>query len=208
MNATGGQCENCMLTVMCWMNGGIREGGCSGPSWLMTCCVPQVTRNDDDTIPSTAGLRSASGGTPFILANSLGESIANLGRDECKFFLFYFINGAFFRLVGVGCVRGKTRFYFFLNNNILDSNQIVRRKNRVARSTPPARTRSPRYRMKVGRSALFLLDSLRAIIPIVSRCIKTNNRMEMTAAERYGARVRRPRRARRFRILCVCLLLP
>ena len=125
-----------------------------------------------------------------------------------SFFYFIFINGAFFRLVGVGCVRGKTRFYFFLNNKILDSNQIVRRKNRVARSTPPARTRSPRYRMKVGRSALFLLDSLRAIIPIVSRCIKTNNRMEMTAAERYGARVRRPRRARRFRILCVCLLLP
>ena len=79
---------------MCWMNGGIREGGCSGPSWLVTCCVPQVTRNsEDETIiqsdhrgpPLTAGLRSAPGGAPFILANTLGESIANLqGRDDCK----------------------------------------------------------------------------------------------------------------------------
>lgn len=81
------------------MNGGIREGGCPGPSWLVTCCVPQVTRNsEDDTIiqsdlrgpPLTAGLRSAPGGAPFILANTLGESIANLqGREDCK--LDYFL---------------------------------------------------------------------------------------------------------------------
>ncbi|XP_046445483.1 serine proteinase stubble-like isoform X2 [Daphnia pulex] len=92
VESTDGQCESCTLTVMCWMNGGIREGGCPGPSWLVTCCVPQVTRNsEDDTIiqsdlrgpPLTAGLRSAPGGAPFILANTLGESIANLqGRDD------------------------------------------------------------------------------------------------------------------------------
>ena len=83
---TDGDCESCTLTVMCWMNGGIREDGCSGPSWLMTCCVPQVTRSDDSSSPIAAGLRSAPGGAPFLLANSLGESIANLGRDDCKFF--------------------------------------------------------------------------------------------------------------------------
>ena len=71
---------------MCWMNGGIREeGGCSGPSWLMTCCVPQVTRNDQ-LGPATAALRSSPGSGPFLLANTLGDSIANLGRDDCEFF--------------------------------------------------------------------------------------------------------------------------
>ena len=86
----GVECPTCTLTVMCWMNGGIREeGGCSGPSWLMTCCVPQVTRNDQ-LGPATAALRSSPGSGPFLLANSLGDSIANLGRDDCELFLFFF----------------------------------------------------------------------------------------------------------------------
>ncbi|KAI9551704.1 hypothetical protein GHT06_022040 [Daphnia sinensis] len=93
IKSADGQCESCTLTVMCWMNGGIREGGCPGPSWLVTCCVPQVTRNSEDDMaiqsdnraPLTAGLRSAPGGAPFILANTLGESIANLqGRDDFR----------------------------------------------------------------------------------------------------------------------------
>ena len=80
---------------MCWIGGGQREEGCSGPSWLVTCCVPQVTRSDDDddddgsndaravASPSAltlqqfpllqpprasnivGGLRSASGSNPF-----------------------------------------------------------------------------------------------------------------------------------------------
>ena len=89
-----GQCESCTLTVLCWVGGGIRlEGGCSGPSWLMTCCVPQLTRNDDSSdIPSViqqqvsvGGLRSASGsGRPTGLVSTL-EGIANLGRNDCEF---------------------------------------------------------------------------------------------------------------------------
>ena len=72
---------------MCWMNGGIREkGGCSGPSWLMTCCVPQVTRQDDAGSPER--LRSAPSSGSFLLANTLGESLANLGRDERESFYF------------------------------------------------------------------------------------------------------------------------
>jgi hypothetical protein len=91
----GAECDSCTLTVMCWIGGGQREEGCSGPSWLVTCCVPQVTRSDDDddddgsndaravASPSAltlqqfpllqpprasnivGGLRSASGSNPF-----------------------------------------------------------------------------------------------------------------------------------------------
>lgn len=69
------------------------EGGCSGPSWLMTCCVPQLIRNDDSSNAplvvqqqvSVGGLRSASGsGRPTGLVSTL-EGIANLGRNDCEF---------------------------------------------------------------------------------------------------------------------------
>jgi len=86
-----GQCESCTLTVLCWVGGGVRlEGGCSGPSWLTTCCVPQLTRNDDSSNAplaaqqqvSVGGLRSASGsGRPTGLVSTL-EGIANLGRND------------------------------------------------------------------------------------------------------------------------------
>ena len=87
---TDGQCDSCTLTVMCWMNGGTRtkEAGCPGPSWLTTCCASGVTRSEDPR-PLSPGLRSNPGGAPFIIANTIGESIANFGRDDCKPLILY-----------------------------------------------------------------------------------------------------------------------
>ena len=111
----GVECPTCTLTVMCWMNGGIREeGGCSGPSWLMTCCVPQVTRNDQ-LGPATAALRSSPGSGPFLLANSLGDSIANLGRDDCELFSFFFSFFPFFLILYL--CSTYTYLYLLLHNN-------------------------------------------------------------------------------------------
>lgn len=92
ITGTDGQCDSCTLTVMCWMNGGTRtrEAGCPGPSWLTTCCSPGgggggggVTRSErEDQRQLAPGLRSNPGGAPFALANTIGESIANFGRDD------------------------------------------------------------------------------------------------------------------------------
>lgn len=77
------------------MNGGTRtkEAGCPGPSWLTTCCSPGgVTRSErEDQRPLAPAIRSNPGGAPFALANSIGESIANFGRDDCKSLIDQFL---------------------------------------------------------------------------------------------------------------------
>ena len=97
------------------MTGGLRrDEGCSGPSWLVTCCLPQVTRSDGDSLPrqearlpslpqqlvsssslqgsSTSSLPQqlhyggirSSSGTGSFQLSNTLEEIANLGMNECK----------------------------------------------------------------------------------------------------------------------------
>jgi len=71
------------------MGGGGRvEGACSGPSWLVTCCVSSLTRNADGytedqqrTSLSGVDMPKAIGARPSVMATTL-EGIANLGRND------------------------------------------------------------------------------------------------------------------------------
>lgn len=61
LSSASAECDSCTLTVMCWIGGGQRQEGCSGPSWLMTCCgAPTRSDDDDDDDKAIDGARAVS----------------------------------------------------------------------------------------------------------------------------------------------------